>query len=120
VRDDLRRLSNRVRVAALEEVEEEGGERDPRLADRRDPGPQGAVLAEERRQQLVACVEQQLRDDKERLIYLGSFEWDLKPREIFDLQPGWFQDVQEVYRLKRNLLDRLSRDPQVAALANIR
>jgi len=54
------------------------------------------------------------------LIYLGSFEWDLKPREIFDLHPGRFQDVQEVYRLKRNLLERLSRDPQVAALANMR
>ena len=34
----------------------------------------------------------------------------MAPREIALRYPGLFGDVSDVYRLKRNLMDRLSRD----------
>lgn len=46
---------------------------------------------------------------EQRLLYL-FFHCGLKPREIIQHCPGEFTDVQEIYRLHRNILDRLSRN----------
>ena len=44
-----------------------------------------------------------------RLIYL-LFLCGLKPREIMRYCPLEFTDVQEIYRLQRNIMDRLMRN----------
>jgi hypothetical protein len=52
-----------------------------------------------------------LQDEKERLVVYGSFALALKPQEIYDLFRDRFTDVDEVYRIKQNVISRLRRDP---------
>jgi DNA-directed RNA polymerase specialized sigma24 family protein len=47
---------------------------------------------------------------KEYYVIAGSFMLGLKPREVFESYQGEFKDVQEVYRVKENLIDRLRRN----------
>ena len=50
-----------------------------------------------------------LPDEREqRLAYL-LFHCGLKPREIIHYCPQEFSSVQEIYRLHRNIIDRLQR-----------
>jgi hypothetical protein len=53
-----------------------------------------------------------LRDEREKQVAYLSFTRDLKPAEIFDRSPELFPSVADVYRVKRNLLERL-RNSQV-------
>jgi hypothetical protein len=50
-----------------------------------------------------------LPDESERLLVYLSFALDLRPREIHQLHPERYPSVAEVYRIKRNVLDRLRR-----------
>jgi RNA polymerase sigma factor (sigma-70 family) len=52
-----------------------------------------------------------MQDEKERLVLRCSFVYDLKPSEIYALYPQRFEDIHEVYRIKRNVLNRLRRHP---------
>ena len=49
------------------------------------------------------------RSKEQRLVYL-LFHCGLKPREIIRHCPAEFTDVQEIYRLQRNIMDRLLRN----------
>jgi RNA polymerase sigma factor (sigma-70 family) len=60
---------------------------------------------------LWAAVEACCNDERERLLVRLVFVAGLKPRYIAERFPDLFHDVSEVYRVKRNLLDRLRRDP---------
>jgi len=40
----------------------------------------------------------------------GSFVLALKPQEIFDLLRNRFRDIDEIYRVKQNVISRLRRD----------
>jgi len=53
------------------------------------------------------------QDDAERLIAHESFILALKPSEIRERHPQHFVSTDEVYRIKRNLLDRLRRNPVI-------
>ena len=55
-----------------------------------------------------------LVDDGERRVVYCSFALDMKPGEIQARQPELFATVADVYRLKRNALDRLRRSPEIA------
>ena len=46
---------------------------------------------------------------EQRLAYL-LYHCGLKPREIVRFCPREWNDVQEIYRLRRNILERLLRD----------
>ena len=61
-------------------------------------------------------IEARLRGEKERLVVYCSFVLALKPREIYAQYPEMFRDVNEVYRIKENLLARLARDPELKKL----
>lgn len=61
-------------------------------------------------------LESRLQDDRERLVLEGCFVLDLKPREIYARSPGRFRDVNEIYRLKENVLARLRRDTTLRSL----
>jgi DNA-directed RNA polymerase specialized sigma24 family protein len=56
-----------------------------------------------------------MKDEKEQKVLYGSFVLDLKPREIFDHYNQLFSNVNEVYRLKENILARLRRDTEITA-----
>jgi hypothetical protein len=62
-------------------------------------------------QELWALVERALPDRRERRLAYLLFVLDLKPREIVRAAPQDFPTAQEVYRLTRNILDRLRRNP---------
>ncbi len=54
--------------------------------------------------------------EREELVFHLSYVVGLSPREICARHSARFPDVAEVYRLRRNLLDRLRRAPEVRAL----
>lgn len=62
---------------------------------------------------LWRAIRAAVRDESELLIARLSFIQGLKPREIRERYPERYADVAEVYRLKRNLLDRLRRDATI-------
>jgi hypothetical protein len=58
----------------------------------------------------------EVQNEAERLVAHESFALDLKPGEIFERYPLHFADTADVYRVKRNLLDRLRRNPRIRDL----
>lgn len=68
---------------------------------------------------LWAVVRSLLCDEREGLVLYLSYVMGLTPREIRARHHGHFPDVAEVYRLKRNVLDRLRRAPEIKALAGV-
>jgi DNA-directed RNA polymerase specialized sigma24 family protein len=62
-------------------------------------------------EQLWATIEAHCNDELEYLVVRSIFLADLKPRHIVERFPDLFPDIPEVYRIKRNLIGRLRRDP---------
>jgi hypothetical protein len=73
------------------------------------------VLGELSGQQLWHVITHELRSEAERVVALLSFARDLKPAEIFSRYPTLYESVGDVYRIKRNILERLRRSPEVRA-----
>jgi hypothetical protein len=107
VLDDVRARAA-AQTAPLEASEREA-ERD---------APDAEVLAVQRLSgdELWAAIDAFLTDDTERLVVRCSFVLDLKPGEIYELHRDRFTGVAEVYRVKRNVLDRLRRNAQLLGL----
>jgi len=57
-------------------------------------------------------INARLNDYKERLVIYGSFVLALKPQEIYDLFQNRFDDVDEIYRVKQNVISRFRRDSE--------
>jgi hypothetical protein len=57
-----------------------------------------------------------LEDDKERRVIYGLFVLALKPQELFDHFRNLFNEVDEIYRVKQNVIARLRRDPEFRKL----
>lgn len=87
-----------------------------RLLYRDGQTPEGEALARSRRQRLWQWLEGRLKDASERAVVEGLFVFGLKPREMPAAYPALFTSVQEVYRLKQNVLERLRRDPGLRSL----
>jgi hypothetical protein len=66
--------------------------------------------------ELWAAVQAELRTDDERLVATASFAHGLTPREIRRRYASRFQDVGDVYRLKRNIVERLRHNAAIQAL----
>lgn len=62
------------------------------------------------------CVNAQLNNDAERVVVYCSFILGMKPSEIVSRYAGQFADVKEVYSVKRNVLDRLSRNQELRVM----
>jgi len=66
-------------------------------------------------EQLWAAIARELQDEaEERVIYL-SFTRDMKPADIVERYPRLFANVSDVYRIKRNVLERLRRSAAIRA-----
>ena len=66
--------------------------------------------------QLWAAITRALNDEAERLVVYLSFAIGLKPGLIRSRHPSRFASVADVYRIKRNAIDRLRRSPEIRAL----
>ena len=80
--------------------------------------PSAAVVGQIAGRELWQAVEQELRDESERLVAQLSFVAGLSPREIRARHPDRFAEVDEVYRLKRNAIDRLRRSRAIQELVS--
>lgn len=77
-----------------------------------DAGSPGEPLVEDSYDEgeLWEAVKSLLPDKRERRLAFLLFHCNLKPREIVRYCPGEFRDETEIYRLKRNILDRILRN----------
>ena len=73
------------------------------------------VLDSLARQHLWTAVLNETHDAAERQVAVLSFARDLKPADIQARHPDLFSSVADVYRVKRNLLERLRRSAQITA-----
>jgi len=62
---------------------------------------------------LWSLLSGKMKDEREMLVLYDSFIYGLKPREIYIRYPGTFESIEEVYRIKENLLARLRRDEEL-------
>jgi len=76
---------------------------------------EGNVVGRLAGEQLWEAIQQLLQDEaEERVVYL-SFARDLKPAEIAERHPTLFAGVADVYRVKRNVIERLRRSAEIRA-----
>ncbi|MDQ4076547.1 MAG: hypothetical protein M3220_09920 [Chloroflexota bacterium] len=73
------------------------------------------VVEREEQQQFWRRVYSQTYNDDEVLLLQCYFILGLKPRQIHARYPSYFPDIQDVYRVKRNVLNRLRRSEELRA-----
>ncbi len=88
------------------------------IVDLTEPGPtiEDQALDRVQREEFWECLNARLRDEKERKVIYGSFVLALEPRELYEQFRALFSDVDEIYRVKQNVLARLRRDPELKKL----
>jgi DNA-directed RNA polymerase specialized sigma24 family protein len=59
--------------------------------------------------ELWEVIRAMLPNERERRLAFLLYHCNLKPREIVRLRPQEFSNVDEIYRLRRNIVDRLER-----------
>jgi DNA-directed RNA polymerase specialized sigma24 family protein len=80
--------------------------------------PAGQVISRLAQRELWAAIDRDLLDASERLVAHLSFVGGLCPREIMARHPETFHDVYDVYRTKRNMIERLRRSQAIKSLLN--
>lgn len=68
-----------------------------------------AVEDQDEGSELWEVIRDMLPNERERRLAFLLYQCNLKPREIVRLRPREFPDVNEVHRMKRNIVDRLAR-----------
>jgi DNA-directed RNA polymerase specialized sigma24 family protein len=58
-------------------------------------------------------VDTQLNNEAERVVVFRSFVLGMKPGDIYNDYQHLFQSINDVYNVKRNVLGRLSRNPEL-------
>jgi DNA-directed RNA polymerase sigma subunit (sigma70/sigma32) len=85
----------------------------------KDPSPEEKTIEQSERRTLWELLESRLNDRKERLVIECSFVFDLKPQQILDEFRAEFSDIDEIYRVKQNVISRLRRDAEFRQLLGI-
>lgn len=78
---------------------------------------EGETLDRDARQQFWQTLHAALPDQREAVLVRLSFIEQMPPRDICLHAPSYFATIDDVYRIKRNVLARLRRDPVVRELA---
>ncbi len=68
------------------------------------------------REEFWHFINAQLHNEVERFVIYASFVLGLTPRAIYAQRTELFSNVNDVYNIKRNVLGRLSRNPQLRQL----
>ena len=71
------------------------------------------VLGKLAGEQLWDAIRRELQDEAEERVIFLSFARDLKPSEIVERHPELFASVADVYRIKRNVVERLRRSAEI-------
>lgn len=80
------------------------------------PGVERQALSQLEQQAFWQEINTRLNSDQERRVVYGSFVLGLKPRQLYAHYPDVFRNVQEIYRVKENVLARLRRDDELKEL----
>jgi hypothetical protein len=75
------------------------------------------ALGETTARELWQVIAEEVPDEAERLVVYWSFALEMKPGEIHERSPERYATVAEVYRIKRNVLDRLRRSSRLKQFA---
>jgi hypothetical protein len=82
-------------------------------------GHEPQISPDEEAMQRVNCqefwsyVNTQLQSEAERVVVFRSFVLGMKPSDIYNNHHDLFQSINDVYNVKRNVLGRLSRNPEL-------
>ena len=76
---------------------------------------EGEVLGQLAGAQLWAAISRELQNDAETHVVYLTFAHDLKPSDIAAQHPSLFASVADVYRVKRNVMERLRHSPEIRA-----
>jgi hypothetical protein len=66
-------------------------------------------------EELWAAILRELHDESEQVVAYLSFTRDMKPSDIFQRHPRLYESVDDVYRIKRNVVERLRRSADIRA-----
>jgi DNA-directed RNA polymerase specialized sigma24 family protein len=66
-------------------------------------------------EQLWQAIAKELNDEAEEKVVYLSFARDMKPADIVERYPRLFASVADVYRVKRNVIERLRRSAEIRA-----
>jgi hypothetical protein len=76
---------------------------------------EGSVVGQLAGEELWAAIMREMQDEPERVVAYLSFTRDMKPSDIFERHPRLYESVADVYRIKRNVVERLRRSAQIRA-----
>jgi len=76
-------------------------------------GPEVQVADRSSAESLWRWISERLKNDQERRVVYCSYVLDLKPSQIYAQYQDAFQNVQEIYQIKENVLARLRRDQEL-------
>ena len=84
----------------------------PREVTLPEPGEPGEPQVEDQAESLEVweVIQSMLPNERERRLAYLLYHCGLKPREIIRFCPQEWSDIQEIYRLRRNIIERLSRN----------
>jgi hypothetical protein len=104
---DYDRSAHQAGLVALEDI-----------AEKEAPGPTVERLGMDQsyRKAFWDWIDQRLHNDKERAVIRGAYILELKPQELYEQFRSHFSDLDEVYRVKQNVLARLRRDDEFQKL----
>jgi RNA polymerase sigma factor (sigma-70 family) len=109
IQDELRQRQQAHLDVSLQPADDETASEDySRAIEVRDE-PDERIEAEE----LLAIIRRELHDERERRVFELSIRLGYTPREITRRDPERFPTAEVVYQIKRNLLDRLRRSPEL-------
>jgi RNA polymerase sigma factor (sigma-70 family) len=106
VSDEVRTRQSRQYEETLELIEQEPASDDP--AD--------DVISTISADGLWQIIQEELNSEDERILIYLAYIQDMKPSEISSQQQRLFPTVDDVYRIKRNVLERLRRNRRLQAM----
>ena len=80
--------------------------------------PETLVVDQLTTHDLWSTISEELTDESEWLATYLSFELNMKPSELHERYPDRYPTVADVYRVKRNVLDRMRRSPGIQRFLN--
>lgn len=105
-------VMDHARTGRLDMIDDEPG--DLQIADTgAEVDPEQHTVGRVQQEEFWRLILTRLADERERLVVYGSFVLALKPRELSAKYPQVFADVNEIYRIKQNVLERLRRDAEL-------
>jgi len=106
VADEVRARQARQYEETLESIEHEPASDDPAEE----------VVASLSARDIWQLIQEEVHSEDERVLIYLAYVLGMKPGEISSQQPHYFPSVDDVYRIKRNVLERLRRNRRLQAL----